>query len=147
MPLNHQVVNELLALSTMTLATSGPNGTPYAAPLYFVADEKLQLFFFSSPSSQHGHNLSQMPKAAASIYPECQDWRDIHGLQLRGEAARVPAGTAWVHGWGVYLAKFPFVAPLKDIVAQNRLYVFRPAWLRLVDNRQGFGNKEEWDLQ
>jgi uncharacterized protein YhbP (UPF0306 family) len=146
MVLDHPVVTKLLNLSTMSLSTVDPSGIPHAAPLYFAAGEKLQLFFFSSPNSQHGHNLSRMPKAAAAIYPECRDWRDIHGLQLRGEVSRVPAGAAWVQGWGVYLVKFPFVAPLKDIVAQNRLYVFRSSWIRLVDNRQGFGHKEEWDL-
>ncbi len=146
MLLNHPVVTELLDLSAMSLSTVGPNGTPHAAPLYFAADENLQLYFFSSPNSRHGHNLSKMPKAAAAIYPECRDWRDIHGLQLQGEVSRVPAGKGWVQGWGVYLAKFPFVAPLKDIIAQNRLYLFRPTWVRLVDNRQGFGHKEEWDL-
>jgi uncharacterized protein YhbP (UPF0306 family) len=146
MPYQNQTVAELLRLSTMSLSTVGPEGAPHAAPLYFAADERMRLFFFSSPNSQHGNNLAQSPVAAASIYPECQDWRDIHGLQLRGEVSRVPAGAAWVQGWGIYLAKFPFVAPLKEIIAQNRLYAFRPFWIRLVDNRQGFGNKEEWEL-
>jgi len=32
------------------------------------------------------------------------------------------------------------------IVQRNALYVFSPTWVRLVDNRRGFGFKQEWDL-
>ena len=40
----------------------------------------------------------------------------------------------------------PFVAALKPLIARNQLYVFTPTWLRLVDNRRGFGYKQEWTL-
>lgn len=28
----------------------------------------------------------------------------------------------------------------------NQLYGFTPKWIRLVDNNQGFGYKQEWQL-
>ena len=81
-----------------------------------------------------------------AIYPECRGWQDIRGLQLHGEACPVTSGPEWETAWKLYAAKFPFVAALKAIVARNQLYVFTPRWIRLVDNRRGFGFKQEWDL-
>jgi hypothetical protein len=38
-----RAVDDLLALATMTLATTGATGEPHAAPVYFVADERMRL--------------------------------------------------------------------------------------------------------
>lgn len=128
----------------MTLATSDAQGEPHAAAVYFAADEHLHLYFFSDPQSQHGKDLSRERRAAVSFYPQTQDWQEIRGVQMRGEVCLVEAGAEWEAGWTVYAAKFPFVRRLKVIVAQNALYVFVPDWIRLVDNTQGFGFKQEW---
>jgi hypothetical protein len=137
---------DLLSLSTMTLATSSPGGDPHAAPVYFAADETLRLYFFSDPQSQHSLDLSKNARAAAAIYPECRDWQEIRGLQLHGEVRPVPPGPEWDAAWKLYAVKFPFVTGLKAIVERNALYAFIPRWVRLVDNRRGFGFKQEWDL-
>ena len=147
------LLTELLSLSSMTLATTGLTGQPHAAPVYFAAhptrtgDEaipSLSFFFFSDPQSQHGKDLAQDRRAAAAIYPECQDWQEIRGLQMRGQVLELKDESQWERAWKIYQQKFPFVAGMKEIVARNRLYAFIPDWLRLVDNRRGFGFKQEW---
>jgi len=142
----------------MTLATTGPDGSPQAAAphcaaVYFAArplkDDDLQglrLYFFSDPDSQHGQDLRTDPRAAAALYPEVSSWQEIRGVQLRGTIYILPAGAALEAAWELYRAKFPFVNGLKAIVQRNALYVFSPTWVRLVDNRRGFGFKQEWDL-
>lgn len=137
-------VAELLRLSTMTLATCGADGEPHAAAVFFAADEGLNLYFFSAEDSRHGQDLADDARAAASVYPECRDWRDIRGLQLRGEVRPLGPGEEWEGAWRRYAAKFPFVEELREVVARNRFYVFTPHWIRLVDNRRGFGYKEEF---
>lgn len=143
---NPQVV-ELLALSALTLATAGPDGQPHAAPVYFVAGESLRLYFFSAADSRHSTDVARDPRAAAALYPECRTWREIRGLQLHGAVHPVEPGPEWDGAWERYAAKFPFVSALRDEVARSRLYVFVPRWVRLVDNRQGFGFKQEWTLE
>lgn len=143
----YKQLTELLRLSTMTLSTTGPTGEPHAAPVYFAASEALALYFFSDPGSRHSLHTGRDRRAAAAIYPECRDWRDIRGLQLRGEVRSVEPGAEWEAAWEIYAAKFPFVSELKAVVTRNQLYVFKPAWIRLVDNRKGFGFKEEWVLE
>jgi len=141
-----RMFSDLLSVSTLTLATCGSDGTPHAAPVYFAADDGLRLYFFSDPGSQHSLDLNQDPRAAAAIYPECDGWQEIRGLQLHGEAHQVPPGSEWETAWALYAARFPFVDELKAAVSRNALYVFIPHWVRLVDNRRGFGFKQEWTL-
>ena len=146
MSVKDSAISELLQLATMTIATTGAEGEAHAAAVYFAAGEDLQLYFFSAADSQHSLDLKRRPDAAAAIYPEVSGWQAIRGLQLRGRAAVVPSGAEWQAAWALYAGKFPFVKALKSIVASNELYAFTPHWLRLVDNRRGFGFKREWDL-
>jgi uncharacterized protein YhbP (UPF0306 family) len=137
---------DLLGLSTMTLSTSGPTGEPHAAAVYFAAGERVELYFFSDETSQHSQDAAHHPQAAITIYPECRDWQEIRGLQMRGTVRAVETGPEWDAAWTIYAAKYPFVSELKAVVERNRLYVFEPQWVRLVDNRQGFGFKKEWGV-
>ena len=140
-------IRELLErVATMTLATIDPEGNPHAAPVYFVADDETWLYFFSEAKSQHSRDIGQNPKVAAAIYPECEGWRGIKGLQLRGNVRLVKSAQEWDTTWARYQVKFPFVRSLKSVVAQNQMYVFIPNWIRLVDNSRGFGFKKEWNL-
>lgn len=140
--------------STMTLATSGVDGAPHAAPVYFAARREKggiapldwRLYFFSESKSQHSQDLARHPIAAGAIYPECHSWQEIHGLQLRGRVTQIRQGEAgWEPAWKAYKNKFPFVNELKPIIQRNTLYAFTPFWMRVVDNRKGFGYKFEWD--
>jgi len=141
-------IRELLAsISTMTLATADLQGNPHAASVYFVVvdtRESWQLYFFSDEHSQHSSHIDQNPKTAVAIYPESKGWRDIKGLQMRGETYWVGSGAEWDSAWRHYQDKFRFVDSMKTAVAQNRLYVFIPKWIRLLDNSKRFGYKKEW---
>lgn len=134
---------DLLALPALTLATTGSAGEPHAAPVYFAADEAQRLYFFSNPASQHSLDLAENPLAAAAIHPMVSGWQEIRGLQLRGRVRVVELGREWNQAWALYQSKFPFVDQLKEALARTTLYVFEPDWIRRVDNRQGFGFKEE----
>ncbi|HEX7975001.1 MAG TPA: pyridoxamine 5'-phosphate oxidase family protein, partial [Anaerolineales bacterium] len=130
---------DLHLISTLTLATSGADGEPHVAPVYFAASgpflpapaSGLAIFFFSDPNSQHAQDLERDPRAAAAVYLESQDWQDICGLQMQGDARPAQPGAAWEQAWNLYRAKFPFVDGLKAIVARNTLYCFTPHWVRL----------------
>jgi uncharacterized protein YhbP (UPF0306 family) len=141
-----EALSEYLGLSTLSLATADPEGRPHAAPVYFVADDDLRLYYFSDDASRHARDTAAAESAAAAIYPECYGWQEIRGLQLEGAVQAVPAGAQWEKVWELYRAKFPFVGELRQVVERNTLYVFTPYWLRLVDNRRGFGFKQEWVL-
>lgn len=135
---------EYLSLPSLSLATAGHDGQPHSAEVYFAAGDDLRLYFFSEATSQHAQDLAHNPRASATITPPASSWEEIRGLQMRGEAYVLPEGAQCEAGWRIYRTRFPFVAALGEEVARNALYVFIPDWIRLVDNRRGFGFKQEW---
>jgi uncharacterized protein YhbP (UPF0306 family) len=143
-PATKTAADDLWSLPAMTLATTSREGLPSAAAVYFVSTPEQQLYFFSAANSRHSLNLAEKPRAAATIHPLVDSWQEIRGLQLEGRVRLVEPGQEWETAWALYQKKFPFAADLKEVVAQNNLYLFEPDWTRLVDNQRGFGFKEEW---
>jgi uncharacterized protein YhbP (UPF0306 family) len=140
----------LAAASTMTLATTDGAGAVHATPVYYAvvcldaAPAFWKFCFFSNQSSLHVHQMESSPLVAAAIYPESWLWQDIRGLQLRGWVAAIDADDEWELAWQAYCLRFPFVVEMKSIVSQNTFYYLKLEWMRLLDNRQGFGFKQEW---
>src|SRR3989304_4589864 len=92
--------------------------------------------------TRHSLNLAHASRAAAAVYGESWDWGEIAGVQLEGRV-RVVSQEEGEEGWAVYVAKFPFVGQFKGEVVRPTFYRFEPRWARLIDNRLGFGHKEE----
>lgn len=135
----------LAETQALTLATLDPDGRPRATPIFFAFDDRADLIFLSDPQTQHCRNLEREPSASAALYPEVSDWRGLRGLQIKGVASSVPASDREA-ALSQYTARFPFVLELTDVVSQSEVYRLRPTWVRLIDNRQGFGYKREWTL-
>ena len=145
------------AHSTMTLATIGTGGEPQAAAVFYAADERLNLYFLSSPTSRHSQNLVSNARAAATVHADGQAWQAIRGLQIEGSVKQVEGARMLAQAARTYAGRFDFVRGLLDDgddgpvvlrgpVASSRFYVLRPAWIRLIDNTLGFGHKKEWTL-
>jgi uncharacterized protein YhbP (UPF0306 family) len=135
---------DLLLLNAMTIATNGEDGEPHAAAVYFVSDDQINLYFFSNAVSQHSLDIDYDPRAAVVVNGEDAGWQEIYGLQMRGVIKVVQSEIKSQGGWELYRRKFPFVTGLQKIILENQMYVFIPFWIRLIDNRRGFGFKQEW---
>ena len=144
--------------NTMTLATVDDAGAPQTAAVFYAADDALGLFFLSSPNSRHSRALARQPRVAASIQADNQAWQTIQGLQIEGAARLVDGVAETAHAVRIYSSRFEFLrglvdgvdggpAALRGPLVSSRFYVLRPAWIRLIDNTQGFGFKEELVLE
>jgi uncharacterized protein YhbP (UPF0306 family) len=133
----------LAAQSTLSLATLGAGGQPESASLFFAADTDLRLYWLSSGHSRHSQNLARQPAVAVTIHNQTWSWTEITGVQMQGPAVLVPAGEAWHAAWSLYLAKFSFASQMEAEVRKSNFYVLTADWIRLIDNRLGFGHKEE----
>jgi len=133
--------------STMTLSTVGDVGVPHSAPLFFVSDDNLNLYFLSDVESQHGTNIINHVKVAVSIYGETHEWQQIRGIQLEGNARLMNDPSAEKHAWSLYRSKFSFVLTLGNLVEASRWFRVYPNWIRWIDNRVSFGNKQEFFLE
>ena len=150
-------LSDLLAIleetSTLTLATVDHDGGPRATPLYFAPDPNqvsdgnlvwfLSFLFLSDPTSIHGQNLAREPRCAMALYPEEADWRRLRGVQAKGQAHEVERDIL-NPALELYRQHVPAAAEVPEAAARSRLYRFRPTWIRLIDNRKGFGRHEEW---
>lgn len=155
-PLRARIHEMLLAHGTATLATAGPDG-PWAAAVFFASDEDLNLYFVTDPGTRHGRYLSMGSRVAAAIHAEVSGWNEIRGLQLEG-VARPVAETGRETALAIYLAKFPDIrrvseAPRDDAerglqrrLAATTLWRLSPTLIRLIDNRERFGWKQELHL-
>lgn len=144
---------------TLTLATVGAAGEPQAAAVFYVADDELKLYYLSSPESRHSRNLVCEPRVAANVQEQGQDWETITGVQIEGTAALVEGTDEIARAARMFAERYEFLrdlleepeanAPsaLRGPLRASRFYVLRPSWLRLIDNRQGFGHKEELVLE
>lgn len=139
------ILDLLSETQTLTLATLDPDGGPRATPLFFAFDDRASLFFLSERDTQHCRNLEREPSVAAALYPEVDDWLELRGLQIKGLAFPIAASERQA-ALACYTARFPFTDTLTEIVSESEVYRLRPRWVRLIDNRKGFGHKREWTL-
>ncbi|WP_037605806.1 pyridoxamine 5'-phosphate oxidase [Streptacidiphilus rugosus] len=165
-----KIVTALRAHTTLTLAYVDAEGPQACAVLYAVTRTG-SLVFVTSPGTRHGRALaagrgpgpgaaprvgpgsgpdsaSAAARVAFTVQADGQEWTELTGVQGRGEVIGLADGSPErAAAWAAYTERFPFVTEddrLGAALAATALWELRPDWLRLVDNRLGFGSKEEW---
>lgn len=145
-----RIVCEFLSTQpVLALATAGDqDGRPQVAPLFFVSDDNLNLYWFSDQESRHGTNLADWEDASATVYRDTWDWAHIRGLQIEGDAVPVSDKDERDQAQALYQAKFDFVNDrFAELLAHSTIYVLRPRWLRWMDNEQHMGYSQEYSLE
>ena len=139
--------------NVMSLATCEDN-VPWAASVFFVADDLFNLYFISGQSSRHSQNATTNSRIAATINKDHSDWLTISGLQVEGSVSVSPAQER-ERILALYLAKFPSLSRLRDNPSNEQeklivdrlmasdFYCLTPRKIRLIDNSMGFGFKTE----
>jgi hypothetical protein len=108
-----------------------------------------------------GHNTLTLatssggqPWAATVFYASVDNWNDVRGLQVEGDAARVE-GAERARALALYLAKFLSVRNLFEAprsadeqtiakrLKNTDFWRVTPRYVRLIDNARGFGFKLE----
>lgn len=118
----------------LTLATAGEEG-PYAAPLFYAYDAASRRFVFASdPGTEHARQMTASSTVAAGIYLETDTVGKIQGLQIRGNVIAASKDDA-KH----YFETFPYARMMRPV-----LWRLEPFWMKLTDNRLGFGKKVIW---
>lgn len=135
---------------TASLATVDAHGRPHAANIQYVHDDQLCLYFVSGLDTEHSQHIADRPDVAITVYhPDDADPQSIRGLQLKARVEAVTDSVERGRALALYTARFPFVATdpgLSAAVEQQNFYKLTSTWLRLIDNRRGFGWKVEMQL-
>ena len=129
--------------STLALATTDGQGEACVAPLFYIADEQLSLYWLSSEASLHSQNLNRSPKATAAVYRHADHWKDIRGVQMGGLVTTIKEQERRSMLLKVYCERFQLGAIFALVVSQSTLYMLRPSYFRYIDNSRAFAQKFE----
>ncbi len=129
--------------TTLSLATSGEGGEASLAPLFYIADNELSLYWLSSESSLHSLNLNRTPRAAATVYRSANSWREIRGVQVHGAVSKVTEPQRRAALVKAYCERFKLGRVFRLALHTSALYCLRPEFFRYIDNARRFGYKFE----
>lgn len=129
--------------TTLSLATTGEDSHACVAPLFYIVDENLSLYWLSSESSLHCLNLAATPRAAATVYRSVDNWKKIRGVQLRGVVCKVTEPERRAALVKAYCERFKLGRVLRPALRLSTLYCLQPEFFRYIDNARGFGFKFE----
>jgi uncharacterized protein len=130
--------------NTLALATCAEDGSPRIAPLFYIADAELRLYWFSDSRSEHSRSLKRDPRAAVTVFHQTSRWQEIRGLQMRGAVSAVRDRALRKSIAEQFSRRFALGPAFRPVLARSTLYCFEPEWIRLVDNTRRFGYKSEW---
>ena len=138
MDVDARIIRFLERHHVMTLATVH-DGQPHCCTLFYAYDTARNRFVVtSSASTLHVKQVERNPRIAGAIALESKVIGKLQGIQLQGTMTR-PHEESLLEARKTYLHRFPFAA-LMDI----DLWIIDPDYLKLTDNRLGFGKKLLW---
>jgi len=138
----NEVAKDLIAKADyLSLATT--DGTnPWATPLYFAVDDKLNFYFVSRKDTQHSLNIYKNPNVSFCIFNSEDKAFTAQGLQATGIAQEVGLTEA-LHGLMViYKKKHPNIGDLKKVkldvksvtgLINNRIYCIKLTHVYVLD--------------
>jgi uncharacterized protein len=122
----------------LTIAST-VNNEPWCANCFYVyLEEENSLVFTTDTDTRHGQEFIKNPLVAGSVVLETMIVGKIRGIQFQGVVSEIKdkfidkANNA-------YMKKFP-VASLMD----TRLWKAELTYIKMTDNRLGFGKKLVW---
>jgi uncharacterized protein YhbP (UPF0306 family) len=126
--------HHVLTLSTCAFGKSWSANCFYA----YMEDENM-LVFTSDENTKHIQDVKINPEVSGSIFLETKIVGKIQGIQFTGIMSE-PEGDLFRRARHYYLKKFPFAA-----LMNTTLWVLKINYIKMTDNRLGFGKKLIWE--
>ena len=125
----------------LTLATFSEN-LPWCANCFYVYLEDENCFVFTSDEkTKHVQDVKTNDLVAGSVVLETKTIGKIQGIQFRGRMT-IPEENLASIAKKAYLKRFPYAALMK-----TSLWVVHVGYIKMTDNRLGFGKKLIWEEQ
>lgn len=123
----------------LTIATS-VNGIPWCANCFYTyLEEENALVFTTDLKTRHGREFMENNLVAGSVVLETLIVGKIRGIQFMGEITEAREEML-DKAKRSYLKRFP-VAALMD----THLWIVKLTYIKMTDNRFGFGKKLIWE--
>ena len=122
----------------LTLATS-VNDLPYCANCFYAYLENENMFVFTSDNeTKHVQDVLHNNYVGGSVVLETRVVGKIQGIQFNGKMY-LPEDSLKKKARKIYMKRFPFAQLMK-----TQLWVVDLDFIKLTDNRLGFGKKLIW---
>ena len=123
----------------LTIATSVGN-EPWCANCFYAYLENDNLLVFTTDNdTRHGKEFIENPVVAGSVALETMIIGKIMGIQFQGIIYK-PNGNELDKVKSCYLRKFPVAA-----LMNTQLWAIKPTYIKMTDNKFGFGKKLIWN--
>ncbi len=138
-PVDVRIIRFIRRHHVLTLATT-VDDVPHCSSLFYAYLPESNLFAVTSArDTWHVAQLHRNARVAAAVALETKIVGKVQGLQLRGRMYS-PCGEELVAVRKAYLLRFPYAA-----VADLEMWTIAPDYMKLTDNRLGFGKKLIWE--
>jgi hypothetical protein len=135
-----RIVDFISQHHVLTLATCVENN-PWCANCFYVWLEDENCFVFTTDNAtKHAQDAIQNQNVAGSVVLETSVVGKIRGIQFRG-TMQIPENELASKARFAYLKKFPFA-----ILMDTKLWIVRVNYIKMTDNRLGFGKKLIWEI-
>jgi len=129
-----QIEDFLQSNHILTLATSSDN-FPYVATCFYVFDkEAIALIFASDKDTCHMRQALANPHVAVAIYLCTDKVGLIRGVQCKGRVLEATKSQKII-----YYKAFPIAKAMHPSI-----WAIELDWVKMTDNRLGFGKKLTW---
>ena len=136
--IDNKIINFINEHHVLNLSTS-VNNMPYCAHCFYVFDEELNRFIFTSDiETKHAQQIIENTSVAIGIALETTMVGQIRGIQIIGNAIPLD-GKEEIIASKIYLKKFPFA-----ILKKTKMWSVEINYFKYTDNRLGFGKKIIW---
>ncbi len=123
----------------LTLATVSGDQPWVANCFYAFVEEQMAFVFTSGYETRHIQEVAQNNKVAGNVVLETSIIGKIQGIQFSGTLTKAE-GEALDKASSAYLKRFPFAA-----LMDTTLWILSIDYLKMTDNRLGFGKKLVWE--
>ncbi|MCK9639018.1 MAG: pyridoxamine 5'-phosphate oxidase family protein [Prolixibacteraceae bacterium] len=123
----------------LTLATVS-GGQPWVANCFYAfVEEQMAFVFTSGYETRHIQEVTKNNKVAGNVVLETSIIGKIQGIQFSGTLTKAE-GEVLDKASSAYLKRFPFAA-----LMDTTLWILTIDYLKMTDNRLGFGKKLIWE--
>lgn len=122
----------------LTIATSVGNEPWCASCFYVYLEEENSLVFTTDYETRHGQEFLKNSLVAGSVVLETMVTGRIRGIQFQGIVSE-PVEALLSRSRRAYLKRFPVA-----VLMETRLWVVKLTYIKMTDNRLGFGKKLIW---
>jgi len=123
----------------LTIATSAGNEPWCANCFYAYMEDDNSLVFTTDAETRHGKEFLVNALVAGTVVLETMIIGKIRGIQFTGTVSE-PDGDLLRKAKSAYLKRFPVAA-----LMETRLWVVKLSYIKMTDNRLGFGKKLIWN--